>query len=207
VETLTKSLLPGNQGCVNNNSIAQISNAPVWLSNDGICLWDGESINVISRQIINTTRLPVICAASGNDCYFLFLTDKTIVYNHRLGDVFSKLDFTCNYAWYDGGRDCFFWQRDDGIYLYEDGDLAQYTYLSPRIGMPEMEYVCFTETILTVEGNTRVLFFNEENLAFDIYIQQSGRHRLRLPYNTIGKYCQVKITGQGTLKELAVIYK
>ena len=97
-ETLSKQLLPGNQGCVNYNSIAQVSNAPIWLSNDGICLWDGENINVISQQIINTTRLPVICAVSANDCYFLFLEKGAILYDHRNGDVFSKLDFTCSYA-------------------------------------------------------------------------------------------------------------
>jgi hypothetical protein len=203
---VTKSVLPGNQGCVNNKTIGQISNAPVWLSNDGICFWDGESISVISRRIINTTRLPAVCAVCGNDCYYLFTTAGTIVYDHRSGDIFSKLDFTCDYAWYDGTSDIFYLQRNEHIYMYGAGEQATYTYLSPRIGQPESEYTYFREILIVNTGSARVLFFNEDSLVFDIHIAQGGRHRLRMPYNTLGKYCQVKIIGSGALSEIIVLY-
>lgn len=207
VATLTKTLLPGNQGCVKYNSIAQISNAPVWLSNDGICLWDGESINVISRKIIDTIRLQVICAVSANDCYYLFLNNNTIRYDHRNGDVFSKLDFTCNYAWYDGDSDAMYLQMPDGIYAWGSGKTGEYTYKTGYIAMPEAEYTFFKEVIITLSGNATVILYNEDKVAFTVNITQSGKHRLKAPFNTVGRYAQVQVSGYGILKEIGVVYQ
>ena len=204
--TLTKTLLPGNQGCVKYSSIAQISNAPVWLSNDGICLWDGENINVISRKIINTVRLQVNCAASANDCYYLFLNDKTIRYDHRNGDIFSKLDFTCDYAWYDGKTDALYLQKADGIYVWGEGEKGTYTYKTGYIALPESEYTFFKEVIITISGNATVTLYNEDKVVFSVNIPE-GKHRLKAPFNTVGRYAQVQISGNGTLKEIGVIYQ
>lgn len=206
VATLTKTELPGQQGCVKYNSIAQISNAPIWLSNDGICLWDGQSINVISRRIMNTSRLQVICAASANDCYYLFLEHGAIIYDHRNGDVFSKLDFTCQYAWYDGDADALYLQKDSGIFLWGSGEKGTYTYKSGLIGVPESKYTYFKEVVVSIDGNANVTLSNEEKVVFSVYIKRSGRHILKAPYNTLGRYAQLKITGNGTLKEIGVVY-
>jgi hypothetical protein len=204
--TLTKTILPGNQGCVNNNSISQISNAPVWLSNDGICLWNGESINVISRRIMNTERLQVICAVNANDCYYLFLQNGAIVYDHCNGNIFSRLDFTCNYAWYDGDADAFYLQKNDGIYIWGQGEKGTYIYKSPYIGMPESEHFFYKEVIVTTEGTATVTFSVEDHSVFSIALKESGKHRLRVPYNTLGRYAQCKVAGKGTLIELSVLY-
>lgn len=204
--TLTKTLVPGQQGCVKYQSIAQISNAPVWLSNDGICLWDGQNINVISRQIMNTTRLQVICAAAANDCYYLFLKDGAIVYDHRNGDIFSKLDFSCDYAWYDGAADALYLQTGNKINLWGGGDPGTYTYKSGYIGVPESQHIYFKAVVITVDGTANVTLINEEKAVFSVAVKKSGRHILKAPYNTLGRYAQVKITGTGTLKEVGVMY-
>ena len=205
VETLIKSQLPGNQGCVNYNSIDQISNAPIWLSNDGICLWNGENINVISKQVMNTTRLQVICAASANDCYYLFLKDGAILYDHRNGDVFRKLDFSCDYAWYDGTSDILYLQDGNGISAFGLGEYGVYTYKTGYIGVPESEYTYFREVILTIDGNANVTFVNEGMAVFSVSLKKSGKYRLKSPYNTLGRYAELKVIGTGTLKELGVI--
>jgi hypothetical protein len=207
IETLTKQLLPGNQGCVNYNSIAQVSNAPVWLSNDGICLWDGESITVISQQIVNTTRLPVVCAVSANDCYFLFLTSGAILYDHRNGDIFSKLDFTCSYAWYDSTTDNLYLQQGDSISVYGGGGDAIYTYMSPRVVFPESVYKYIKEVTICVEGSANVTLTNESGAIFSVALNESGRHRLKAPYNTMGRWAQMKVVGIGSLSEISVTYE
>lgn len=206
VETIIKQTIPGNQGCVKNTTIAQISNAPIWLSNDGICLWNGESITVISRQIINTTRLQVVCAVSANDCYYLFLENGAIVYDHRNGDIFTKLDFTCRYAWYDANTDFMYLQRDNGIFLFGAGNQSNYSYLSGYIGVPESTFTFYKEVIITIDGNAEVVFTVEGKQVFAVDIYQAGKHRIKIPYNTIGRYAQVKVNGTGTLKEISVVY-
>jgi hypothetical protein len=206
IATVTKTELPGQQGCVNYNSIAQISNAPIWLSNDGICLWDGQSINVISRRIMNTTRLQVICAAAANDCYYLFLEKGAILYDHRNGDIFSKLDFTCSYAWYDGDADVLYLQDSNGISAWGQGENGTYIYKSGYIGVPECQHTYFKEVIITIDGKANVTLINEDKAVFSVDIKKSGRHILKAPYNTMGRYAQLKIAGSGTLKEAGVTY-
>ena len=207
VQTLIKTLLPGNQGCVSYNSITQISNAPIWLSNDGICLWDGESINVISRRVMNTTRLQVVCAASANDCYYLFLEKGAIVYDHRNGDIFSKLDFTCQYAWYDGNADALYLQNANGISVFGEGEKSAYTYRSGYIGVPESTYKFFREVIVSIEGSANVTLVCDGAAVFSVNLKASGRHRLFAPYNTLGRYGQLKVSGTGTLIEAGVVYE
>jgi hypothetical protein len=206
INTLIKTVLPGNQGCVIYNSIAQISNAPIWLSNDGICLWNGESINVISRRIMNTVRLQVNCAVSANDCYYLFLQNGAIIYDHRNGDIFSKLDFTCKYAWYDGDADALYLQKNDGIFLFGGGEQGTYIYKSGYIGLPESEYTFFKEVIITIDGTANVTLSNEDNAVFSVALKRSGKYRLKAPYNTLGRYAQIKIVGKGTLKEAGCVF-
>jgi hypothetical protein len=204
IATVTKTELPGQQGCVKYQSITQISNAPIWLSNDGICLWDGQSINVISRRIMNTTRLQVVCAASANDCYYLFLEQGAIVYDHRNGDIFSKLDFTCQYAWYDGDADALYLQKDNGIFLWGAGENGTYKYQTGLIGVPESQHTYFKEVVITIDGKANVTLSNEGKSVFSVDLKKSGRHILKAPYNTLGRYAQLKVVGSGTLKELAV---
>ncbi len=204
--TLTKVLLPGQQGCVLYNSVTQISNAPIWLSNDGICLWDGENINVISRRIMNTSHLQVICSASANDCYYLFLKDGAILYDHRNGGIFSKLDFTCDYAWYDGDADALYLQKDDTISIWGEGGLGTYTIKTGYIGIPESQYTFFKEIIISLDGRANVTLINEDKAVFSVALTRPGKHRLKAPYNTLGRYAQVKVSGRGTLKELGVVY-
>lgn len=206
IETLTKDLLPGNQGCVNYNSIAQLSNAPVWLSNDGICLWDGQSINVISRQVMNTRQLQVIKAVSANDCYFLFLQNGAILFDLRNGNVFKRLDFSCKYAWYDGETDSLYLQQTDGIYLWGAGQAGVYTYVSGYIGIPEAEHTYFREILMSCDGPANITFSVDGKSVFSVALKKSGRHRIQPPYNTVGTYAQIKISGTGTLKELGVLY-
>jgi hypothetical protein len=206
IATLTKIELPGQQGCVNYNSITRVTNAPVWLSNDGICLWDGQSINVISRQIMNTTRLQINCAVSANDCYYLFLRKGAILFDHRNGDVFRKLDFSCDYAWYDGETDSLYLQDESGISIWGEGEKGTFLYQTGLIGIPEFQHTYFREIILTIEGKGVVTLLVEDKEVCSVELKNPGRHILKLPYNTLGRYAQLRVSGKGSLKEAGVVF-
>jgi hypothetical protein len=207
VSTVTKTSVPGNQGCVNYHTIAHVSNAPCWLSNDGICLWNGESLAIISDRVMNTERLQVHCAVSGNDKYILFLESGAIVYDRKDGGVFYKLTFTCDYAWYDGDADKIFLQRGDRIYEYGAGETLRYTYRSPYIGGGESGYKRFTEVIVIADGETTVSAYCDDKKRCEVICKgNDARHRIKLPFATSGQRLQVEINGDGKLKELFVYY-
>jgi hypothetical protein len=207
IATLTKSFIPGNQGCIKYNTISQVSNAPVWLSNDGICLWDGEKISLVSQRILKGTNLQPVCSVSANDCYFLFRENGAIVFDYRNGGVFSKLDFTCDYAWYDSDVDELYLQTSDGVFMYGKGEEAEYVYVSPYIGLPESAHAFVQEVVLVIDGTASVTLNDENRELFKVSIKKSGQHRLKLPYNTLCRYVQLKVEGKGTLKEAGVIYQ
>ena len=205
VTTVTKVLLPGNQGCPNYRSISHVSNAPVWLSNDGLCMWNGESVTIISKQVLNTSRLQVSTAVSANDRYYLFLTSGGIIFDHRNGSVFYKTDFSCEYAWYDSDSDVIYMQRGESIYRYGYGEESIFIYRSGHIGVPESQYNYYREVICSIEGDCKVTARIDGSDIFSVSVV-SGKHRLKFPYDTVGRYCEIEVSGIGELSELGVVY-
>ena len=122
--TLVKSILPGNQGCSNYRTVSHVANSPVWLSNDGICLWDGESISIINQGIVKTQRLVPRFAVSGNDVYYLFTVGRVIVFDRRSGTVFRELswkNYDFDYGWYDGAADQIYLLKGEQVFEFGNG--------------------------------------------------------------------------------------
>lgn len=199
--TLTKTYIPGSHGCITFRSISVLNNAPVWLSAGGICLWDGSSIQVVSYRRVKTGYAGVRYAVSANDCYYLFLTSGCIVFDRRNGDVFYKLDFTCNYAWLDGNQNLLYMQTSDSIYQFGMGDLLKYRYRSPEIG--SMRVVKFKEVEISLSGEGTASAWVDGDQVMDLVLQD-GRNRLKL--GVAGRCFQLEITGNGILDEIEVKY-
>jgi hypothetical protein len=205
-ESITKIDIPSQQGCVNYKTISHLANFPVWLSNDGICIWDGSNITIASMRIMNTYKLSVRCAASANDVYYLFCDDGAICYDRRNGGIFYRLSTICDYAWYDGNSDNLYLQDSDGIRIWGRGKAKTYTYISPAIGGNELTYKKFREVIINSEGK---FFFNllvDGRSVCTVVEPRAGLHRLKLPYSTTAESVCLRIEGETGLNELSVIY-
>lgn len=204
-ETITKTYIPGNHGCVNFRSIAVLNNAPVWLSNDGICLWDGNSIAVKSYRVIKTDSLIVKYAVSASDRYFLFLSSDCIVFDQKNGSIFYKLNFTCDYAWYDGKDGIMYLLVGNSLYTYGNGRKLIAFYQSPNIGGSESSIKIFRELILNIDGESNVSIFVDGVLVANVNLT-AGRRRVKLPQKAVGRYLSINLESSGNINELAVIY-
>lgn len=205
-ETITKIGIPGNQGCVNYRSIATLANCPIWLSNDGICIWDGNNISIISMRIMDTHRLPLKCAVSANDVYYLFGDKGTICYDRRNGGIFYRLSETCDYAWYDGNTDRLYIQKEDGIYIFGEGGEKSYTYISPDIGGSDLVYKKIIEVIVNAEGAFTLTVTGDGNSICSIAVNSKGRHRIKMPHATTARNISLKVIGTGGLNEISLLY-
>jgi hypothetical protein len=136
----------------------------------------------------------------------LFLQNSAILFDLRNGNTFKKLDFSCKYAWYDGETDSLYLQQTDGIYLWGAGQAGTYIYVSGYIGVPEAEHTYFREVVVSSEGAANITLIVDGKSVFSVAVKKSGRHRIQPPYNTLGTYAQIKISGTGTLKEAGVLY-
>ncbi len=205
-ETVTKMYLPGNHGCSNFRSIASINNSPVWLSNDGICLWNGESVAVPSYRVIHTEFLQVKYAVSAHDKYYLFLVDGAIVFDRRNGDIFYRADFTCDYAWYDGDFDALYMLIDGRLYQYGRGHNLNFTYRSGHIGASELTVKIFEEAVVSCDGKAVLTVTLDDRELFTVELAP-GRRRVKFPRSAVGRYVTLKLKSNAALKEFAVIYQ
>ena len=204
-ETITKTYIPGNHGCINFRSISVLNNAPIWYSNDGICLWDGSSVTVNSYQVLKTDNLVVEYAVSANDCYFLFHSSGCIVLDQKNGGIFYELDFSCDYSWYDGTTGIMYLLAGNALYRYGYGTNLKAIYQSPNIGGAESIIKVFRELILNSDGSCAISVFVDGSQIAVLYLS-GGRQRVKLPMNAIGKYLLLQVESSDDINELAVIY-
>lgn len=204
--TITKSFIPGNHGCINFRSIACLNNAPIWLSNDGLCLWDGNSINILNYQRVHVDT-DIRYAVSANDKYYLFYKNSALVFDRQNGDVFRKLEYGCNYAWYDDLTDILYLEIGSNFYRYGKGNELTVKYLSPHIGETELGYKIFRELLISSSDGCVVNVWSDGDLKVkDLHIT-GGRKRIKLPFESMGRYLQIGIEGKSEINEYAVIYE
>ena len=205
-DTVTKTYIPGNHGCINFRSISVLSNAPVWLSNDGICLWDGNSITIPSYQVLNTNYLGVKYAVSANDKYYLFHTSGGIIFDRKNGDIFYKIDFSCDYAWYDGDNDCLYILIGDALFQYGRGNNLTFRYVSGNIGGDEITQKIFEELLISCDGESDISIHIEDVEKFSIRVP-AGRNRVKLPFSAVGRYLSLHIRSSEKLNEIGITYE
>lgn len=56
-DTITVTKLEFNQGCKNPRSVANISSFLVWVSDDGVCLYNGATVDIITRNKLTWAEL------------------------------------------------------------------------------------------------------------------------------------------------------
>jgi len=208
LSTVTKMAVPGSQGCATYNSISCIDNAPVWLSNDGVCMWNGESLSIPSYRVYDTRKVGTVVASCSHDGrYYLFHSKGVLVYDTRNGGVFYDNDCVAEYAWTDDEYDTMYYYNGGRTYLWEgDSSSLEWSYKSPYIGSTEMTQRTYGEFVVACEGNVSVTIVIDGRKVIDSKVIPGGRDRFKMPRNCTGRYLQFEISGKGELSELAVTF-
>ena len=85
--TISRTLIDDEQGCVNIRAPKFIRNYPVWVSNDGICTFNNNRVDVISRNLLGDDFLQsfgdIITTEVHNDQYFILYANKIVVMDNR----------------------------------------------------------------------------------------------------------------------------
>lgn len=205
-ETISRTLVPGHYGCSNHKSISAISNAPIWVSGENICLWNGESIEVVTHGRLAPRALAITASASRDDKYYLFLTNGALVYDRKAGGAFYWLSTVADYAWRN--------ESDDQVYLQVGSDIQElggdnapleWSYVSPYIGGTDLLQRVYRYVTVSSDKATSLTVYLEDREVLAVPLP-AGRNRVKLPLNIVGRWLQLKITGKGELSEIAVIY-
>lgn len=167
-DTIQLSKLPYNQGCVNKDTVTNIDTYLIWVSKNGVCLYNGSEIQVITKQSIAWDEF----ARVGETTFDSFENES----------FSSGLGFEITFS--KGYQDKYFGAYADGVMVI---DLANGLKVS-TIDLPNVQSLFYNEVdnilYLTVyEGND--YFVNAGN---DAYIEEPDNNG---DYYAVGAYIYV----------------
>ena len=120
------------QGNLSHKSNQLVKNTPVWVSNDGICNYNGSTVQVMSKDKLGKVSLDVVNSAVHDENYYLCLTDGTLlVMDARFGLVFKEYKFTQNIDNILVEDDILYGRQGDNLVTLFEGDDINLKYLSP----------------------------------------------------------------------------
>ena len=127
----SKYLLNGSQGCVSHSTIAYVDNNLLWYSLDGICVSQGNAIELLSYAKLGKVIINPIVARVYENQYFLFHETGTIVVDFRGGAVkFLDLSLIVRGAYYNSTFDKLYILKPNniGMFEYNSGVDLTFTY-------------------------------------------------------------------------------
>jgi len=205
-DTVAKQEIPAQQGCPNWRTIAQLGNAPIWYSNDGICIWDGSNVQIVTKDTYRFDFHPVH-AAVANDRYYLFGDSKVLVVDFRNGAILNELDITCDLAWYDADEDIFYWKTGSDVFSFGDGADLAWTWRSGWLGENLTVLKHARRIWIDSSSPVNLLFMKDGEVFTTKSFTAGGRNLMFLPPGARLRYAEVEITGTGTLREITIEYE
>jgi hypothetical protein len=197
----------GPQGCPDGRTPAQLREAPVWQSNDGICTWDGSQILLLSSQRVEPPvgELGVVA----DDCYWLFHSRGALIYDARGPGIWRETDVPCEYAFYAADEDLLCLVQADGwVRSFGGGAPLRFEWRSPVLsGESTLSLKRYVRVRLNSDCETRVHIATDLGRSHTVEIPGAGRREARLPRSLCGAGAQVSVSGVGLLREVAVEFE
>ncbi len=204
---LSQQSLDGSQGCVGMASVRQLAGAAIWASSDGLCVSNGNNVQVISRDKLGKIALNPVDSAIHDDVYYLLEANGNILaYDYRYAQIFKR--FTLDIDSLVVGTDILYGHKDGVLQeLFAASTSEQLSYLSPK----------FIEGRITEEKTyNKIYIFSKGVIIINILINDvqvavktlSGTksHTVKIPQDKQrGNYIQFGITGTGEVLELEYV--
>lgn len=206
--SLAQQLLTGSQGCINGDTVVNIEGSALWFSTDGVCMSNGGTVGVITRDKMGKYSLDsTVNAVVYDDRYHLLLLNQgTTLVLDLARNVIKQMNY---------GISSLFVANDtlygyDAGYLYEleaDPDnLMLMQYISPRyIGRGFNTVKTYKNFYIFSEGQINIQIFIDSILVQTAELPQTKwNHQVKIPTeNTRGYGIQFSIVGTGTVYEVS----
>lgn len=207
IMTVTKTEIPAPQGCKNWRTISYMNNAPIWLSNDGICMWDGSNIQNVSLTAVDTSELTAAHAVVYNGCYFLFHALGCLCYDLRNGGIFYTSSDCCHDSWYDSNGDQLYLIIGDDVYSYASSDsFRTLHYRSAALAGSDCLLKIWNRVVVNTETQADIIFTISGKKPLKIQ-HSGGRKRYYMPYGEIGERITIDIQSCGIINEIVLEYQ
>ena len=205
-ETVIKMEIPGKCGLVSYKSISSIANNVIWLSREGIIVWDGNNISNISFRKINIPKsVEVKSSCSYEEKYYLLFSDgNAIVYDSRAGGIFYKIAIPGEHIWPSKTGDLLYIYRAGKIRYMKKGLMPMtWKVVTPCIGGGNLAKKRFKCIFVHCEGDIEIKLMVDGAFLKSFVSKSSGTFNLP---SFSGRYIQMEIQGTGELSDLGVLF-
>lgn len=207
--------MPENQGCPNWRTITYVNNQPVWLSNDGVCIFGFVPEVNQERITIETERkhtMPspgdVSFGVAANRIYYLFRNDGfATCMDFGRGGVIYERTLSAAYALYDKDQDRLL-LRDGFLYELDAGDELNAIYRTPDFGIRQGRDGVITGTMyvrrfrLNATGPVTLELFVDGRLFTTLESDGTAERQIRPPRGAAGTMFSVRVTTKSELRYL-----
>lgn len=201
------------QGCVNWRTVAYLRNAPMWLSNDGLCVYnnvanqEGKYVTVVTEGRYLFAAVPTFGVVA-NDVYWAFMPDGTAVcFDFRAGLRITTRDAVgAALAYHDQDTDRLL-LIDAGGTVTEvgQGDAQTWAYTGPEITGGKVTVLKRWRSLwLHADGDVTVTPTLDGTAYPAIASAGTARRQVRLHGNMLGDRLQLSVTGACTLRGVAM---
>jgi len=210
VLTISKELIPSNQGCNDWRTIARLDDVPIWVSNDGVCIWNGSDIQLVTHLKYEIDFTPVQ-GITYDDAYYLFHADGAMKFDKRSGGLFTNLGSFVGsafniFAWVDGDADALYlWDGVDKVFQFGVGDPQELTYVSPYINGGTTEKM-YRRVWLRNDSDVDFTFNLEGDALFNTTIT-AGEKFFYLPAGMSGRYADIEMKTTGVIFDLIMEFE
>lgn len=205
--TLSKYLLNANQGCIDHKSIRFVNNTLVWLSTDGICISNGGSISVISRDKLNKEDVPTVIFDSivYDDVYYLGHSGGLLVADFRFGSAFKELSTLI--SGFHIYNDKLYYSYEDKLYSLNTGEeFNSLHYKSPKLSEGQVSNLKTYKSIyVNCIGELNIKIYINSILVITKDIDSSTSEILVPQQKRVGYYIELEVAGKGELLEFQYI--
>jgi hypothetical protein len=211
ITDLSKQEIPGQQGCINYRTIGSAGTAPAWCSNDGICIWDGSSIQIVSKQryVLQGEPLHAVCA---NDRYYLFMSSGMVIFDYRAGGVFRSMDESTTYGWYDADLDRFYMadvnaENTLSIRVFEAGNNLMLKYISGVLPQDGIVQKRFRRIFADAAGEIIAKIVSDTGRTLNVIMQGSGKVQAFFPAGFYGRGVTVQLESTYPIYSFTIEYE
>ena len=205
LNSYSKYLLNGSQGCLSNSTIGYVDNNLLWQSLDGICTSSGGAIELLSWNALGKVAYNPIKAVVYENQYLLFHEEGCLVIDFRQGVKFYTLELIVRGAYYSPLFDTLYLLKpsDIGMYEYNKGTSLTYKYKTGWIAENGItNYKTYKNIYIYCIGTSTLKVYINDILVTTIQLKD-GVNDVKVPQATSkGYFIAFEFEGTGTIVEL-----
>lgn len=221
VATFTKVKMPTEQGCISEKSIVNYDGYIFWQSYDGICMFDGADVKVISTTAFPNGYLNnrVLIGAKYNDTIYLGDANGIFKINLVFGNSITEIDSL------PGITNLFYNAADDSLYLstldtitklfsestkktlrYKTGYITCQSSDSTVSGMHTLK--SFRNIIISGSGDMTIKLYADSILRYTYNVTLTTKPKeLFYPPLTRAYYTELEFEGDGEISQVEIQFE